>query len=396
MTTRTCTAMPWPRLAVLAATAAMVAVALHLVGARTGWPDGETVAAMEVFVRAQRVLWAARDARVDEATRTELAITDPLRTGLVGVEWSPLTTTPGSLAAKRTTAHPLWVALFRGWFSEQRAAGVDTVAIGASGSFPGIFIAARIAAESLQLRTVVVGSLTSSNYGANLPEMDLAEMDHVVRAAGLLAEAPAGFSPGGDDDAARDLDDADRRALYERLAELGPLGHDPGDLATSLAWRDEVLLGRHEARRGTGASRVFVNIGGHAANYGVGVAPLALPAGVIPAGGERHAAGLRSGPGDSIALRAIRRGYAVINVLNIRGLAAAHGIPFDPARIPPPSTVRLPERLSPTIRVAAGSAALGLLILLVVWRVAKPGPREWFELGRGDCRRPDSSREEGS
>jgi len=372
-----------PRLAVLLAAAAVAGAGLHLAGARSGWPDGETVAAMETFVRAQHTLWAARDRLVDEPTRAELAATDPLRTGLVGVEWSPLTTTPGSLAAKRTTAHPLWVAVFRDWFRDVGVARGESIAIGASGSFPGMLLAARIAAESMQLRTVVIASLTSSNYGANLPEMDLAEMDRVLRTAGLLHDRPVAFSPGGDHDAALDLEQPDRRALLARLTELGPLAHVPESLAASIAWRDETLLSTGGGEVPLHEPGVFINIGGHAANYGVGVAPLFLSSGLIPQAESRRLVGSeKATTDDSVALRAVRRGIPVINVLNIRGMAATSGIPFDPTRIPFPATMRLPERLGAGHRVTAGVLSLVFLAWLAVWRVSRPGPREWFALGR--------------
>jgi poly-gamma-glutamate system protein len=369
-----------PRFAFLLTTAILAGVGTHLAGIRGEWPDGETVAAMELFLRSQHVLWTARDNTVDEKTKAELATTDPLRTGLVGVEWSPLTTTPGALAAKRTTAHPLWVAVFRNWFIQSDLNRNDVVAIGASGSFPGMVFAARIAAESLQLRTVMIGSLTSSNYGANLPEMDLAEMDRLLRAAGLLSDPPLAFSPGGQNDAAEDLEPADRQALLDRMAKLGSLAHFPANLETSLAWRDEIMLG--SGTTDPHPPKLFVNIGGHSANYGVGAAPLALPAGLITGeegqrmfGSEQHAAG------DGIALRAARRGMPLINVLNIRALAARHGIPFDPLRIPSPATVRMPKRLGFAHRLVAAVLSSVLLAMLVVWRVPKSGPREWFDLG---------------
>jgi hypothetical protein len=362
--------LAWPRLAALFGAAVLAGAGFHLAGTRGAWPDGETVAAMEVFVRAQRTLWAARDGLVDEATRTELAGTDPLRTGLVGVEWSSLTTTPGSLAAKRTTAHPMWVAVFRDWFRQTEVERGDVVAIGASGSFPGMLLAARIAAESQQLRTVVIGSLTSSNYGANLPEMDLAEMDRVVRAAGLLRDPPVAFSP----------------ALYARLVELGPLARLPKSLAASIAWREEVLLGSGAGDVVSREPKVFINIGGHAANYGVGAAPLALPSGLITrADGHRVFVSEHEADGDSVALRAVRRGLPVINVLNIRALAARAGIPFDPTRIPSPATIRLPGRLGAGYRIAAGVLSFVFLVWLAAWRVITPGPREWFDLGRQVC-----------
>jgi poly-gamma-glutamate system protein len=338
---------------------------------------------------------------VDEATRAELSATDPLRTGLVGVEWSGLTTTPGALAAKRTTTHPLWVAVFRAWFSELKMQPGEAVAIGSSGSFPATLLAARIAAESQQLSTIVIGSLTSSNYGANIPGMDLAEMDRVLRAAGILSQAPVAFSPGGQDDAARDLEPADRQALYTRLSELGPLAHIPDSLEASIDWREELFLGAAAAGTGApGRARLFINIGGHSANYGVGVAPLALPAGLISGAEGRALLGSGLGaPGDSVALRAARSGVPVINILNIRALAVDNGIPFDPPRAVAPAMVHLPGRLGIGHRLAAGALSLALLIWLAAWRVPRPGPRLWFELGRralDDRREPDPGQAEVS
>ena len=371
------------RLVVLAVCAAASCFGVLLGGAQTAVPDARSVLAMERFVRAQELLWEERDRRIGESTRRELLVTDPLHSGLVGVEWSSRTTTPGALTAKRTTIHPLWVPVFGGWYRQIGLRPGDVVAIAASGSFPAMVLAARIAAESMQLTTVMIGSLTSSNYGANLPEMDLATMDHVLRQAGLLQQAPVAFTPGGDEDRGADLEPTARAELVERIHQLGPLGHVPSNLEASVRWRETVLLGSTAGDHGSGSTSVLVNIGGHAANYGVGAAPLALPSGLI--GNAERAqipmpeAGMRS---DSVVFRALRRGIPVINVLNIRGLAMANGVPIEPVRIPEPATVRLAQRLGIAHRTAAATASVLISLWLLAWRVRDPGSREWFELGR--------------
>lgn len=381
------------KLAVLAAASLLATAILHMGGARSALPDAETVSAMELFVRAQKVLWDARDQAVDEETNSELAVTDPLRTGLVGVEWSAITTTPGALGAKRTTAHPLWVPVFRSWFDNAGLKQGDTVGIGASGSFPGMVLAARIAAESMHLETVMIGSLTASNYGANVPAMDLAEMDARLRGAGLLRQRPAAFTPGGDEDGALDLAPGDRVSVVDRILSLGSLGHLPANLADSISWRERKLLGTAPVGAGP-TTGLFVNIGGHAANYGVGAAPLALPPGLILEAGRRGLPMPEPGErGDSVIFRALRRGLPVVHVLNIRGLAAANGIPYDPTRIPAPATIRLPRRLGIDLRVVAGLMGLAIVGGLARWRVAKPGPREWFEVGEAGSDQTPVTRE---
>ncbi|PIE02639.1 MAG: hypothetical protein CSA81_06540 [Acidobacteria bacterium] len=361
--------LSWPRLAGLLAFATLSTWALQLTGSKANWPDAETVTAMETYIKAQERLWAERERLINEEIREELRVNDPLKTGIVGVEWSSRTTTPGSLEAKRTTAHPLWIAVLRNWFLQAGVKAGDTIAIGASGSFPGMVIAARIAAESMQLNVRFIGSLTSSNYGANIPEMDIARMDEILRLSGLLKQPPLAFTPGGSMDLAMELEKEDRRELFKRMNALGSLQRIPTGLQASINWREELLLNSKPE------PKVFINIGGSASCYGVGAAPLAIPSGLILA--SDHRARFES-KGDSVTFRALRRGMNVIHLLHIRGLAAENGIPYDPAHIPSPAILRLPDRVAPLTRILAGLLSLVMVIALIFWRVPKPGPKDWF------------------
>jgi hypothetical protein len=76
------------------------------------------------------------------------ATLDPNRTGLIGPPYSELLTTTGQLEAKRTTTNPDVAGLIAHLLRRAGAEAGDTVAIGASASFPALLIASLTAAEN--------------------------------------------------------------------------------------------------------------------------------------------------------------------------------------------------------------------------------------------------------
>ena len=87
-------------------------------------------------------------------------------TGLIGPDFTPLTSTMGEEGAKRSSLNPEFAALMVRYFHDAGLEKGDTVAIGSSGSFPGFLIATLAATEELGLKAKVIASLGSSMYGA--------------------------------------------------------------------------------------------------------------------------------------------------------------------------------------------------------------------------------------
>lgn len=100
---------------------------------------------------------------------------DPDRTGLVGSALSPLTTTLGSLAAKRTGLQPDAAALMARLPPGGRPGGRPGRR-GYLGACSGFAMAALIAAETLGAETTCIVSLGASTYGANQVTFTLADM----------------------------------------------------------------------------------------------------------------------------------------------------------------------------------------------------------------------------
>ena len=95
---------------------------------------------------------------------------DPWQCGMIGLEWSGVTSTLGDLASKRTACNPAWAIQFKRWFNELSLEPGDPVAIFSSASFPGLLLNALAAVEEMQLEPLLIVSLGASTWGANHPD----------------------------------------------------------------------------------------------------------------------------------------------------------------------------------------------------------------------------------
>ncbi len=339
---------------------ALVAYGMVLVlraGADTEAGDPMLQLAVYRYKDAQDVLWETRRKHLDEETLREVERNDAIRSGLIGAEWTGLTTTAGTLDAKRATVSPAWISLFRRWYQQLGLRTGDRVAINSSASFPALFYAARLAAESLGLETHSVISLTASNFGANLPDFDYWEMETALQERQILPRSVFGVTPGGHGDVAAGLDAHARAALRVRIDELegirgGPEVLWPANTEESRDFRRRILLGKFRPD-------VYVSIGGHATGYGTGLRALALPRGVI----RPEQVGEDAVP-ESVLGDALRLDIPVINVLDIRGIMAEEGLP--------PGGEMLLEPLPPTRRTMALFGAFFIVAAIVYF--SRPHP----------------------
>lgn len=288
-------------------------------GHDTGLVGRMTEAAVKT-VRAQKAV-------LDFRSRNGLAIdagTDLNATGFIGQESSPVTTSLGNLKAKRTSANPDFAGLLVYLLSKAGVGPGDQVAIGASSSFPALVAATVIAAETIGAKPVVIASLGSSEWGANVPGFGLLEMSECLRAAGIIKSVPVAVSLGGDEDRGLELDPAFRAGLVARVRKAGLRLIDEPDLEADVKTR----MRTYGEAAGPSGVRAFVNIGGNWANLGADSSVLRLRPGLarpadIPASRER-----------GVVQAMAAEGVPVIHLLNIRGLAARYGFPWDP--VPPP------------------------------------------------------------
>ena len=110
-------------------------------------------------VRAAEIMHNCALAIAEERTARGIRIDpelDPNGTGLIGAEFTAITTTLGVLEAKRTTTNPAFAALMVRYLREARLQPGDVVAVGASGSFPALILATLAACKALDLQPAVI------------------------------------------------------------------------------------------------------------------------------------------------------------------------------------------------------------------------------------------------
>jgi len=280
---------------------------------------------------------------------------DPNETGLIGVEYTDITTTLGSLIAKRTSTNLAFAAFVVDMLDRAGVRPGDRVAVSLSGSFPALNIAVLSAARVLDLHPVIITSEGASTYGANQPEMTWLDMERILAERGLLPYRSIAASLGGITGAQGGLDgtgiEAGRKAIGRNSI---PLLEEEGsstltaDVQKRLLLFDQALGGRRPA--------AFINVGGSLTSLGDGPEGHRLPAGLL-----KKVPAVRN-PERGIIFHMGERGVPVIHLLKIKSITAQYGIPIDPIPLP----AGHPGRILKTGRYSVPLAAAGLVLLIVL------------------------------
>jgi poly-gamma-glutamate system protein len=338
-------------------------------------PDkGAMMRASEIMASAEKAVRECREARgvaPDPASDINL-------TGLVGIETSPVTTTLGNLEAKRTTTNPNFAGLLVRLLVDAGVRKSDVVAVGASSSFPALIVAVVAAARALDAEPLLICSLGASQWGANDPAFDWLDMYACLERGPGPKGGIVALAVGGDEDRGGELSAPGREFLEERIRRAGlPVVEGP-TLERDVERRVRIYFEGASGRR-IGA---FVNIGGSWANIGTDPSVLRVAPGLarvpeIPPAGSR-----------GVLQEMASRGVPVIHLLNIKGLAAAHGLPWDPSPLPRPGEGDLyarPERLIGALAVFCGLYA-GLAVIILVPRRKDPKRRRLIRIRSAPAR----------
>ena len=235
--------------------------------------------------------------------------TDPYHSGFIGVEYSEITTTMGSLPAKQCSTDPLWAVQFIRWFGELGLTRGDRVLVSASSSFPGMVYSCLAACEALGLDVTFLLSLGASTWGANRPELNFSGMLELLHRGGYVKTRPSMYTLGGTNENADGMDDEAKRLLQGMVSD--------DELVKGLTL-DELVALKSEHLSGV---RVMVSIGGNASSMGTDTMSLNLTPGIVYPSEKLDG-------GNGLAGNALRAGIPVIHVLNLRGLAEDCGIDF--------------------------------------------------------------------
>lgn len=317
---------------------------------------GEMIRASEIMAEAVDVI---RECRGEKGPILDKNI-DLNQTGLIGLEFSRITTSIGSLEAKRTTTNPNFAALIVFLLKEAKIERGDTIAVGASSSFPSLIVAVLSAAKAMNLKSIVINSLGASQWGANNPDFHWLDMQNCLLIAGIFDAKPIGLSLGGARDDGADMSSEGRSFLITEIRESGFFFlHEPG-----LKRNVEARIRLYEEKAGESKIKVFINIGGSWANMGEDSKILKLKPGLVKI--KQFPALERRGVLYDMAARKI----PVIHLLYIKGLVVRYGLSWDPIPLPQPGKGKIYQlvgkRQSSFLFLAA--AYFLFVILVMVFR----------------------------
>jgi len=242
---------------------------------------------------------------------------DPFRTGLIGQERTELTTDRGVVASKILSTNPNFAAAFIALLHQAGLKPHDVVAVGMTGSFPGWNIAFLAACKALDLRPLIITSVGSSDWGANIPSLTWLDMERILDEKGLWNFRSVAASIGGASDSGRGLSPEGRDLIREAIRRNGALLIQEGNLEASILKRLEI----YEAARKGQKIACYVNIGGGAASVGG-----TRNAKLIPAGLSRHLA-VRNFPVRGFINRLAEEGIPVIHLHSVKKLAPRYDLP---------------------------------------------------------------------
>jgi poly-gamma-glutamate system protein len=200
----------------------------------------------------------------------------------------------------------------------------DTVAMGFSGSFPAINLAALVAADVLELKVIAISSVASSTWGANDPDFTWLDMERVLLDAGVIAHSSIAASYGGLEDSELAKSKKKRSALRRAIERNGM---QPLEFETGKEQIDERMALYWNAAGESGIS-AYVNVGGSTISVGTReVKKLFSP-------------GLNKKPPpippdvDSVMTRFADDGIPVIHMVYIKTLLKKYGLRESPAAMP--------------------------------------------------------------
>lgn len=282
-------------------------------------------------------------------------IDDPNKTGMVGEAYTEITTTLGNLESKRSTANPNTAAMLVDMLSQCGAKKGDTVAVNLSSSFPCLNLAVLCSLDALELKGIVINSVGSSTYGANLPDFTYLDMEHYLLENGYLSNHTSYFSLGGQNDIGKEMPENIRNSITSRLTGFGYQFLYYEDLEENLKARLSIY--------DQGNSPVcFINAGGNLLSFGGGAEMVSAANGII-------LPGRTEAKGNGLIPEYLNRGIPVIHLLNMKALLPSYGLPFDPSPLPSAGQGDVYEIWKYNLPLAVTLLAAALLLL--IWAAVK-------------------------
>ena len=311
---------------------------------------------IDAATRSRSALNAIKEARLGLGNPIDV-VNDPSETGLMGHEFSLITTSRGSHEQKLKSLDPNLAAVFVEQLKRGRVGEGDLVAVALTGAFPMLNVSVLSAIETLGATPVTITSVGSSMWGANDPDLTWLDMESVLIDRGILRHRSVAASRGGGDDRGRGLSPEGRALVDSAAVRNGVLMLDERTLDESIARKMEIY---DEAAEG-GEYAAYVNVGGGLASTGSSqVYRLLRP-------GLSRNLGTKNFPRRGTLVRMAQRGIPVLHIPSADNFIERYDLATEPTPIPEVGTGGTFFRDRYNVPLAGVLAVLyGFLIFVVV------------------------------
>jgi len=312
----------------------------------------------------QKIAAAQRMRKAMEVLKTsrgEVAIfmdnvNDPNETGLIGRQFTYITTDEGDLDAKISILDPNVAGMIVDYLIRAGVKKGDPVAVTLTGSMPGGNLAVVCALEEMGVVPHILASVGASQWGANIEEFTWLDMEKILQDSAIISFGSEAASMGGGSDIGRRLSPRGRDLIRESIARNNI------DLIPSESLRDAVRrrMERFTESRGIKEYKAFLNVGGGAAVLGDATYARLIQPGLTT---RMQFESMRNG---GVMAKFGREGVPIIHVLNIRKMFAQFDYPYATTPTPELGTGSFyaRERYNPWTTVLALVLLLSMVVIV--------------------------------
>ena len=294
-------------------------------------------------------------------------INDPNQTALIGQEYTLVTTDRGYIDAKLSATNPNFAAVIVQLLKDAGLEENDNVAVGMTGSFPGLNISVLAALETLNMNPIVISSVGSSNFGANDPFFTWLDMENILNKSNIFHSRSVAASIGGGSDVGRGLSPEGRNLITNAIERNNIKFINEKHLEESISKRLEIY---DEYSKGQ-PIKAYINVGGGIASLGNTINGKLIPPGLtqfLP---------MRNFPVRGVIIQMGLEEIPIIHLLNINTLLAKYGLPASPVPLPEPGVGEIFIQKKYSIIVTS----IATLILIIVIIFVYFGERKHHRLG---------------
>ena len=253
-----------------------------------------------------------------------------LNTGMIGAEYTAITTTLGNLDSKITSLNPNFAAVYIKMFNQLSLKEGDEIVINSSGSFPMLGISCIIAAEEYGLKPFIMASIGASSYGATNPAFTIFDMLEYLYEQKIINTRISIISLGGNSDVGENFgefnDYADRNLILERINKSGIEFVYEKHFDSNIEKRLQII------NQKTKNVKLFVNIGGNSVGIGVRENAYYKANGILYANKYKKTSFVTSGEG--LLEKFLSNGVDAIQMLNLKQIASDYGLEYGFNKLP--------------------------------------------------------------